>query len=73
MVIAIFDAAMGITSGMILYHTVPVFKRNLKALDRYGFCGHGYGPDRVGWEGVGAGGSRRPAAGGGWFIIRGRS
>jgi len=41
MVIAIFDAAMGITSGMISYHTVPVFKRNLKALDRYGFCGHG--------------------------------
>ena len=30
MVIAIFDAAMGITSGMILYHTVPVFKRKLK-------------------------------------------
>jgi hypothetical protein len=29
MVIAIFDAAMGITSGMILYHTVPVFKSSL--------------------------------------------
>jgi hypothetical protein len=30
MVIAIFDAAMGVTSGMILYHTVPVFKYSLE-------------------------------------------